>query len=121
MSKGRVRLDEAIKISLEIDPSDVEGLHREPERLGRPPGVPQPSGGSFESYVRELNVGSRAEGRLLEAAREVNRVVSEVLEDVGLREDRREAMAAQHHAVGRVLREWRAFLRSLSEFEGRFR
>jgi hypothetical protein len=121
---NRVKLHEAIKISVEIDPKDIEGAHAEPEiQRGPPlrPGIRAGDGGKFESYVRELNSRSHLSPELSEIARSINEAVVNILDSVALREDKRESHAAQHAASGKVLREWRSFLRELSDFERRFK
>jgi len=124
----RTRLTEAFKISVEIDPEDIKGMQGAAEQ---PSGMMSPkekvdhnkteSSGKFGQYVAELAHGSRVKLELSEMACKLNETVQDILEDVALREDKRAYNTAESHAMGRVLREWRVFLRELGAFERRFK
>jgi hypothetical protein len=109
-----IRLNEAIKISLEIDPKDlgVQASTPAPQSVGE--------SGNFGKYVDELASGSPLASVLRETAEGLHRSIEESLEDLALREDKREFNAGLSRANSNVLRSWRAFLRELKEFEGRF-
>ena len=127
--KRRVRLSEAIKINIEIDPKDLEGMHSEPEMQG-PPEPPRNEsnrgdcdhreGGKFGEYVDELNSSSRLKSELRKVATRLSEVMDDVIDETALREDKREYRAAQYNST-KTLREWRAFLRGLGAFERRFK
>lgn len=116
----RVKLNEAIKISVEIDPNDYVDGGSEP--VSRP--VQHESrnqhGGKYSDYVSELHAGSHMSSQLSEMAVSINGTMNNILESVGTRGDKRESITAEHHANGKVLREWRSFLRELAQFQARF-
>jgi len=122
MKRRLPSLNEAYKISIEIDDEggqDTQIQQPSPQPQSKSLELPVDSG-LFGKYVDEMSKDSKAEGVLREAAGEINRIVTNVLEDVSIREDKREVLTAQHHIIEKVLREWRAFLREFAMFENRF-
>lgn len=117
----RVSLTEAIKINIEIDPRDIEGFHSESHNNTSKRKEISVDGGKFEEYVRVLANESIIAEPLKEASREIHRMVYDILEDVSLREDKRMINTAQSHAINKVMKEWRAFVREISDFEKRFK
>jgi len=114
--KNKISLNEAFKISLEIDPKQFQDLEQASESRIRN----RSHGGKFESYVRDLGFSLGVQPSLLEAARDVHDMVETTIETVSLREDKRASRMAEAMATEKVLRNWRAFLRELADFERRF-
>jgi len=128
MSK-KSRLNEVFKISIEVDGENVStsgGGEQLPQiekkqHFGQQTNESAASdGGYFGKYVNELARGSDVYGSLSEVACDVNRLVSNSLDDLAIREDKREYNAGVTKANENVLRSWRSFIRELAKYEKRF-
>jgi len=115
---------EAIKINIEIDPKDLEDLSSQPEKHMSKGSHHQHfslDGGKFEECVNVMASESTIRNVLRETSREISMAVNNILEDVSLREDKRLMNTAQAHAIGKVMKEWRDFVKELASFEKRFK
>jgi len=120
-------LTEVFKISIEVDgdgmtssPSVVQAPQAESAPAHRNESISLQESGYFGKYVEELSRGSMAYHVLKETAREVNIMLTNSLDDLALREDKKEYNAGISKANENVLRSWRAFIRELAQFEKRF-
>lgn len=117
--KKRDNISEAIKISVELDPKDIEGMHPEPEQEIKREDKSLINK-RFENYVKDISCNSALYESLLETSRELGITINDIMEDLSILENKREFNAAEHMANEKIMRSWRVFLRELNDFQNRF-